>query len=98
MTDLSPAGQAVLNAALDADFCIEFTDLDATVEASVRSAVAAALRAAADQVVPEEPELNPLEAWSVEDWNYMNITKYQREECRRNLLTIAAELEGKANA
>jgi hypothetical protein len=56
--------------------------------------LAAALRAAADQVVPEEPEPNPLKAWSVEDWNHMNITKYQREECRRQLLAIADELEG----
>jgi hypothetical protein len=92
MTDLSPATQAVLDAANGAqsygpDDCLNES----------RWIAAAAIRAAADQVLPEEPELNPLKAWSVEDWNYMNITKYQREECRRNLLTIAAELEGKAN-
>jgi hypothetical protein len=56
--------------------------------------IAGALCAAADQVVPEEPELNPLKAWSLEDWNHMNATKYQREECRRQLLAIAAELKG----
>ena len=60
---------------------------------SHKRGIAAALRAAADQVVPEEPELNPLKAWSVEDWNHMSATKYQREECRRKLLAIAAELE-----
>jgi len=47
MTDQFPDAQAVLDAVLDVDLCIEFTDLDATVEASVRSLVAAALRAAA---------------------------------------------------
>jgi hypothetical protein len=83
---LSPAAQAVMDAWESewskGSFCHE------------ERSVAAALRAAADQVVPEEPELNPLEAWSVEDWNHMSATKYQREECRRQLLAIAAELEG----
>ena len=55
MTDLSPAAQAVLDAALDADFCIEFTDLEATMKASVQRVAAATLRAAADQVVPPDP-------------------------------------------
>jgi hypothetical protein len=83
MTDLSPAAKAVLDA------------VRYEVEAECYSPwiAAAALRAAADQVVPEEPELNPLKAWSVEDWNHMNTTKYQREECRRQLLAIADELE-----
>ncbi len=87
MTDLSPAAQAVLDAFLGD---CENTGLQMD---DLRENVAAALKAAADQVVPEEPELNPLKAWSVEDWNHMNITKYQREECRRQLLAIAAELE-----
>lgn len=45
-TPLSPAAQAVLDAALDVDFCIEFTDLDVTMKASVQSVVATALRTA----------------------------------------------------
>lgn len=44
---LSPAAQAVLDAALDVEFRIEFTDLEATMKASVQRANAAALRAAA---------------------------------------------------
>jgi hypothetical protein len=89
MTDLSPQAQAVLDAAFSAYWSAE---QEAPNDEGMIAA--AALRAAADQVVPEEPELNPLKAWSVEDWNHMNATKYQREECRRQLFAIAAELEG----
>ena len=83
MADLSPTAQAVLDG---------FRAVPSLMDGP---SIAGALRAAADQVVPEEPEPNPLKAWSVEDWNHMNTTKYQREECRRQLLAIAAELEGK---
>jgi len=83
MTELSPAAQSVIDAYIYVD-C----------GTPSYACVAAALRAAADQVVPEEPELDPLKAWSIEDWNHMSATKYQREECRRNFLAIAAELEG----
>jgi hypothetical protein len=84
---LSPAADAVLDAA---DAVLEQGNAPTWL---VARGIAAALRAAADQVVPEESELNPLKAWSVEDWNHMNTTKYQREECRRQLLAIADELE-----
>jgi hypothetical protein len=86
MTDLSPQAQAVMDAYLRAPVDNRLS--------SVRQKLAAALLAAADQVVPEEPELNPVEAWSIEDWNHMNATKHQREESRRRFLTIAAELDG----
>jgi hypothetical protein len=82
MTKLSPQAQAVLNAT------------DYPEDWATRMRVAGALRAAADQVVPEEPGLNPVDVWSTYDWNHMNATKYQREESRRQLLAIAAELEG----
>jgi len=87
MTNLSPTAQFVLDA-----YYTEADRLDR--EVSHEEMLAAALRAVADQVVPEEPELDPLKAWSIEDWNHMSATKYQREECRRNFLAIAAELEG----
>ena len=84
MTNLSPAAQAVLDAIQD--------ELDATAEITPRSGsvAAAALRAAADQVVPERlcPEstyffgrLLKL-AWEVDAHH------------RERLLEIAAELEG----
>jgi hypothetical protein len=49
---LSPAAQAVLDAAFDTDFEIDFANLDATWEASINKIVVATLRAVADQVVP----------------------------------------------
>jgi hypothetical protein len=82
---LSPAAQAVLDAALDADFCIEFTDLEATMKASVQRVAAAALRAAADQVVPAT--LFSLRHITDDVWD-------AREDVRAKLLAIAAELEG----
>ena len=87
MSDLSPDdAQAVLNAVVDGAHPA-FAPIAAPM-------AAAALRAAADQVMPVEAEIDPLKAWSIEDWNHMNATKYQREETRRQLLAIAAELEG----
>ena len=83
MADLSPKTQAVLDAVCN----------NTEPDCDTQHIIAAALRAAADQVVPEKPEPNPLEAWSIEDWNHMNATKYQREESRRQLLAIADELE-----
>jgi len=71
MTDLSPAAQAVLDAAFDP---WQSTDTPASI-------AAAALRAAADQVVPS----NALYARS--------CCEFVGEQCRAQLLAIAAELE-----
>ncbi len=79
MTDLSPAAQAVLDAV--EDDCIHPTDL--------HHIAAAALRAVADQVVPEE--------WLA---RFPNDSAWQdgftdaNERIRAELLAIAAELEG----
>ena len=77
MTNLSPAAQAVLAAIHAAP--------DNTRD-SYRSAGAAALRAAADQVVPEEPLYGGDQRWQYE--------RDARQESRKKLLAIAAELEG----
>ena len=81
MSDLSPAAAAVLDAFLgDAeDTGLQIDDL--------RENVAAALRAAADQVVPLRRK--PLYADSSEEsaWS-------ARQDTREELLAIAAELEG----
>ncbi|MCJ7557881.1 MAG: hypothetical protein MUP90_13330 [Gammaproteobacteria bacterium] len=69
MTNLSPAAHAVLDAYVDEDR----TD---------RLAVAAALRAVADQVVPYSNS------------NHLNDAGSERQYVRRELLAIAAELEG----
>ena len=70
MTDLSPAAQAVLNA------------FRAVPDLRDCPSIAAALRAAADQVVPE--------FWHEEG----DIYAETKHDVRADLLAIAAELEG----
>jgi hypothetical protein len=77
MTDLSPAAQAVLAAIHAAP--------DSTRD-SYRSAGAAALRAAADQVVPKTPTLSYPEDYELGVW-------VANDDARTGLLAIAAELE-----
>ena len=74
-TPLSPAAQAVLDAAINV---AESPDAEAI--------AAAALRAAADQVVPEEPLYGGDQRWMYE--------RDTRQESRKKFLVIAAELEG----
>ena len=77
MTDLSPAAQAVRDALeewISSDF----------VRYELRKA-AIVLRAAADQVVPEEPLYGGDQRWMFE--------RDARQACRKKLLAIAAELE-----
>jgi hypothetical protein len=74
MTELSPAAAAVLRAAGDS-------------EPGIYATIAAALQAAADQVVPDD---NPL-SFSTGAPQAFEI---QRRTTRRQLLAIAAELEG----
>jgi len=70
---LSPAAQAVVDAAI-------------TGRGYLQPAIAAALRAAADQVVPEEPLYGGDQRWMFE--------RDARQACRKKFLAIAAELEG----
>ena len=76
MTDLSSAAQAVLDAVREIS------------PAPADEIAAVALRAAADQVVPEE-EL-PAHARGTSYWH----RTIQRAETRNQLLAIAAELRG----
>ena len=78
MTDLSPAAQAVLDAYWKSPW-------DPSLQHEDRYAIAAALRAAADQVVPEETWLGTKEPC----YAYY----CQRSITRRQLLAIAAELK-----
>jgi hypothetical protein len=72
MSELSPAAQAVLDAYINAP-C-----------GKPRSVwVAAALRAAADQLVPEQ-----------KPWHLTGIPGSTRQDVRAELLAIADELEG----
>ena len=58
----------------------------ASLQAGLDSLCAAALRAAADQVLPEEPLHGGDQRWTYE--------RDTRQESRKKLLAIAAELEG----
>jgi hypothetical protein len=83
MTDLSPAAQAVLNA----------SNLHPCKDSYL--ILSAALRAAADQVVPEqaEPPCGESEPWP-QSYQLMADSKWeQRQQTRIQLLAIAAELE-----
>jgi hypothetical protein len=93
MTDFSPAAQAVFDAAFSAYWSAE---QEAPNDEGMIAA--AALRAAADQVVPikEEPAEPPgygigyEPAEYVQDWTRWHV----RRQLRHKLLGIAAELEG----
>ena len=75
MSELSPAAQAVLDAV--EDDCIHPDDK--------HRIAAAALRAVADQVVPEEPLYYGNLCWE--------FKRDERQDCRQQLLAIANELE-----
>ena len=74
MAELSPAAQAVMDAYMDED-------------RAGRLSVAAALRTAADQVVPEEMDLPPIAP------DLGHFRQNERRLTRQRILTIAAELD-----
>jgi hypothetical protein len=71
---LSPAAQAVLDAVCD----------NTEPDCDTQHLIAAALRAAADQVVPQPPK----------NWDLISPVAAREGEIRLALLAIAAELEG----
>ena len=75
MADLSPAAQAVLDAAGASD-------------PGIYATIAAALRAAADQVVPDEPDYMRAAVPSTDWWDKHDLI-------RSELLTLATELEAR---
>lgn len=77
MTELSPAAQSILDA-----LCMD--ELNGPQQLAARAHAAAALRAAADQVVPEEPEPR---------WYEPVRPVFNRQRLRRRILAIADELE-----
>jgi hypothetical protein len=82
MTNLSPAAQAVLDAVDQVPRVLNCTQ-DHPLFA------AAALRAAADQVVPTEMDLPPIAP------DLGHFRQHERRLTRQRLLAIADELEGK---
>ena len=84
MADLSPAAQAVLDA-----FLAEWNDCFLQQDSRC---IAAALRAAADLVVPNEPAPTGMRP-AGDVYSSREIRRGQRQETRSQLLAIAAELE-----
>jgi hypothetical protein len=87
--ELFPAAQAVLTAVTQQEYCLDPSDVpEAT--GRIKYEAAAALRAAANQVVPPEQErlFNEERPWDGELCAVVEI--------RQQLLAIADELEGHA--
>jgi hypothetical protein len=89
MTDLSPAAQAVLNAFLE--------EWDVYAVDKARYALDAALRSAADQVVPDGPKPNANSDFHLMNWAKTLDQYYQRQQTGDELLAIATDLEGNGN-
>ena len=83
MTDLSPAAQAVL---------IAVDDLYGFGAPEDREIIAVALRAVADQVVPDEAAPTGMRP-AGDVYSSREIRRGQRQETRSQLLAIATELE-----
>jgi hypothetical protein len=83
MTDLSQAAQSVINAAIEAG--VDYGRATPVLHARI----AASLRAAADQIAPDEPHPGESQFWDDEaDWEWQN-----NQHFRKKLLAIADELE-----
>ena len=80
MTPLSPAAQAVLDAAGDS-------------EPGIYATIAAALRAVVDQVVPDGLKPSANSDAHLMNWTKSLDQYYQRQQTRAEILAIAAELE-----
>ena len=81
MTDLSPAAQAVLDAVVSHP------------SFATRKRIAAVLRAAADQVVPDGPKPSANSDFHLMNWTKSLDQYYQRQQTRDELLAIATELD-----
>ena len=82
MTSLSPAAQAVLDA------------FRAVPDLRDCPSIAAALRAAADQVVPWQPEPTENSVGPTIDYGYAWALFSKANDVRQELIAIADELEG----
>jgi hypothetical protein len=89
MTDLSPAAQAVWHAAWSSTE-VRCGDIEGTRKLQI----AAALRAAADQVAPWQPEPTEDSVGPTIDYGYAWALFSKANDIRQELITIADELDG----
>jgi hypothetical protein len=90
MTDLSPAAQDIVNAA------VESGGGYGRATPTLHARLAAALRVVADQVVPEqlEPPCGETEPWP-QGYQLMRDAQWEKcQQLRSEILAIAAELRG----
>ena len=92
MTNLSPVAQAVRNAYHE--ICEDY--IETWLNFNHNRGLAAALRAAADQVVPKGPKPSANSDYHLMNWTKSLDQYYQRQQTREELLAIAAELEANA--
>jgi hypothetical protein len=90
MTELSPAAQAIMVAATNGN-------INVVNDPVYKQCIAAALRAAADQVVPCGPKPSANSDFHLMNWTKSLDQYYQRQQTRDELLVIANELEGLPN-
>ena len=87
MTNLSPAAASVVQAFDDRyEICMFGENWQ-------EECLAAALRAAADQVVPKGPKPSANSDYHLMNWTKSLDQYYQRQATRDELLAIAAEME-----
>ena len=91
--DNSPAVRAILNAYRYASWAPNTEDPNKHYKWSHKAGLAAALRAAADQVVPNGPKPSANSDYHLNNWTKSMDQYYQRQQTREELLAIAAELE-----
>ena len=89
MTELSPAARAVFHA-----FNSKFDWVEDGVPGPQFNSIAAALRAAADQVVPWRPEPTEDSVGPTIDYGYAWALFSKANDIRQELIAIADELEG----
>jgi hypothetical protein len=92
VTDLSPAAQAVLNAVTLNRYDVPYYACPKSID-QIKSDVAAALRAAADQVVPWQPEPTEESVGPTVDFGYAWALFSKANDVRQDLHVIADELE-----
>jgi hypothetical protein len=93
MADLSPAAERVLNAVTLKRYDVPYQACPKSID-QIRSDVAAALRALADQVVPWQQEPTEDSVGPTIDFGYAWALFSKANDVRQEIIAIADELKG----